>query len=543
MIVGEAPGNSEVRSLEPFTGVSGQELTKMLHEAGIIRTECFITNVCKYQPPGNRMSEWLIEQKTKGRATGWPERYSRFMAPQVGEGLAELAQEIERVKPNLIIALGATALWALTGETAITKWRGSMLETLPEFGSRKLIPTYHPAAILRMWSWRFIAVHDLRRCEHESDTPLRLVPKQNFLIRPSFETARGTLSDLILRAEQGPLPLSVDIETRAHHIACIGFAWTNEDAICIPLMCVERPEGYWSEAEEGALILLMKELIEHPNVRVIGQNFLYDLQYLIRYWGIWCEVYMDTMLAHHTCFPGTQKGLDYLSSLYCANYTYWKDEGKEWDASIPEEQMWVYNCKDCINTFEVAQVLERTIDQCGLRQQWRAQMALFTPVLKMMLRGVNIDKRRRQAMSMDLLNAITSREEFLTTVTCYTVPGVKSTKPWWRSPQQAMRLFYGEMGFPVQKKKGTGKPTADANALTTLAKREPLLLPIVNAVVELRSLGVFLNTFVKAPLDSDGRMRCSYNIAGTETFRFSSSANAFGSGTNLQNIPAGNEDD
>jgi len=65
----------------------------------------------------------------------------------------------------------------------------------------------------------------------------------------------------------------------------------------------------------------------------------------------------------------------------------------------------------------------------------------------------------------------------------------------------------------------------------------------VRKIAELRSLGVFLSTFVNAPLDIDGRLRCSFNIAGTETYRFASSKNAFGSGLNMQNIPKGGEDD
>jgi len=79
--------------------------------------------------------------------------------------------------------------------------------------------------------------------------------------------------------------------------------------------------------------------------------------------------------------------------------------------------------------------------------------------------------------------------------------------------------------------------------LRKIAEREPLLLPITRKIAELRSLGVFLSTFVNAPLDIDSRMRCSFNIAGTETYRFSSSKNAFNSGLNLQNIPKGGGDD
>ncbi len=54
-----------------------------------------------------------------------------------------------------------------------------------------------------------------------------------------------------------------------------------------------------------------------------------------------------------------------------------------------------------------------------------------------------------------------------------------------------------------------------------------------------RSTGVFLSTFIQAPLDHDRRIRSSYNPVGTETLRFSSRADAFGFGTNLQNIPKG----
>jgi DNA polymerase-1 len=64
----------------------------------------------------------------------------------------------------------------------------------------------------------------------------------------------------------------------------------------------------------------------------------------------------------------------------------------------------------------------------------------------------------------------------------------------------------------------------------------------VQKIQELRSLGVFLSTFIEAQPDRDGRIRCSFNIAGTDTYRFSSSANAFGTGLNLQNVPNGSEE-
>lgn len=103
------------------------------------------------------------------------------------------------------------------------------------------------------------------------------------------------------------------------------------------------------------------------------------------------------------------------------------------------------------------------------------------------------------------------------------------------------QLFYDDLRVPVQRNRKTGNASLDDKALTKIKDRVPVLAPLITTISDFRSLGVFLSTFVQAPLDSDGRMRCSYNIVGTETFRFNSSENAFGSGTNLQNIPKGNE--
>lgn len=96
------------------------------------------------------------------------------------------------------------------------------------------------------------------------------------------------------------------------------------------------------------------------------------------------------------------------------------------------------------------------------------------------------------------------------------------------------------MRIPLNRK--TGRPTFGKEGLSILKQRHPEFIRLFNALQDYRSLGVFYNTFVKAPLDYDRRMRCMFNTSGTETFRWSSSANAFGRGTNLQNIPQGTED-
>ena len=75
-----------------------------------------------------------------------------------------------------------------------------------------------------------------------------------------------------------------------------------------------------------------------------------------------------------------------------------------------------------------------------------------------------------------------------------------------------------------------------------MGQRQPLLLPLLRNIARYRSVAVFKSTFIDMLTSFDGRMRTSYNIAGTETFRWSSSEDAFGSGGNLQNVPKGDKD-
>lgn len=533
MIVGEAPGDQEIQQSAPFVGASGQELSRMLQEAGIIRSACFVTNVIRIKPPGNDIGAFIAEKKMHITPQHALIR-DKYCLPPVWEGISLLEREIEMVRPNVIIALGNVAMWALTGKWGVTTWRSSLLECdlhLALDYKPKVIPTYSPTMVFRQWSLRQIMVHDLRRCKAQGEKREVSPPDYKFIIRPSYSTATDYLHMLIRVIESRPTSLAVDIETRAGHTACIGIAWSTTEAICFPIMCAERASGYWSEEEEANISYLLYKLLTHKNCQVIGQNFSYDAQYFLRHLHFLPNLKRDTMLAQHVCFSNMSKGLDFLSSMYCVNHTYWKDDGKTWDAKTGEDQLWEYNCKDAVITLEVDAVEQRNIDQMQLREVHDFQQALFWPVLKTMDKGIRVDTTKRGQFTMTLMDEIASREQWMIDV----LGEPLSIK----SPKQMQELFYGALAQKPIFDRKTGSVTTNDEALGRIADREPLLRPLVKKVQELRSLGVFLSTFVNAPLDIDGRMRCSFNIAGTETYRFSSSQNAFGSGLNLQNIPKG----
>jgi len=535
MIVGECFTEAEEYRGEAFLGMGGENLNKMLHEVGIMRSECYTTNLCNARPPASSISSWIAEKK-KDITAGHTLWKGKYVTRQIIDGYERLMQEIELVKPNIIIACGNAPTWALTGAWGVMKWHGSQLNIDGDPTKTKVIPTYHPVQIQWAYDLRAIMVNDLRRAARESlTTSYTNLPAWNFTIRPSFQTARDTLQALLSQLEQAPMWITFDLETRAGHIACSGLSWTPTDALCIPFMCVESLDGYWELDEEAALVHLTYLALTHPNAKVRGQNLLYDAQYTYRHWHFVPRVVQDTMISHHTMWAGLPKRLDFQASMYCDHYVYWKDDGKTWTKDVGEDQLWSYNCVDCVRTDEVGAKELAAIEQMGLGEVEAFQQALFWPVLKAMQIGVRIDKKARNLFAMELQEEMEKREAFFASILGHPL------NP--QSPVQMAKLFYNDLGIPpIMSRAKKGSPphiTCDDEALVKIMKKEPLTRPLIRAIQEYRSLGVFLSTFVMAALDKDDRMRCSYNICGTETYRFNSSKNAFGSGTNLANVHNG----
>jgi DNA polymerase I-like protein with 3'-5' exonuclease and polymerase domains/uracil-DNA glycosylase len=547
MIVGEAPGKDEVERGLPFCGISGLEMTRMLEEAGFNRSECYVTNVCRVQPPGND-----IEHFFSGKTSGLPTVLGRYARPEIHAGLRLLEEDIRAVNPDLILAFGNTALWACTGNSGITKWRGSVLESRVgptggadvhggRAGNPKVIPTYHPAAILRNWSWRYVAVHDLRRARQELDTHGRTIvkPAYQFKIRPSYEQTISYLSELQSKVTAGPTWVACDVETLRRRMDCIGFATSSLDAFCIPFISMDGGfRQYWSLEEHTEIILRIRALLTHPNCKVIGQNFPYDSQYIAWEWGFIPNLQWDTMTIHHSIFCLLPRALDFQSSLYCDFHQFWKEDAKDEEGRrLDDESHWIYNCRDNVVTYEIREKQEILLGQLkfpskGGETPQQRQMSFHQPVLKAMLRGVLVSTTKRAEVLADVQASIEKREKWIETALGHPL------NP--RSPPQLKKLFYKDFDCKPIISRKTKAPTCDDEALTTIGKRSPLLAPICEFINDVRSLGTH-RAVCQVPL-RDGRIRCSYAIPGTDTYRFASKSDAFGYGTNLQNITSGTED-
>ena len=574
VVVAESWGTHEASSQLPLVGPSGHLFDRMLAEAGLSRNQIFVTNCFAAQPPSNEV--WRFFHTKQSGVPKWrglhPTEWAR------GE-LNRLQQQLQAISPTIVIAAGNYALWALTGEahvsfssvptgdgvstlapTGIMSWRGSMLEsTAPDRPKLKVLPIIHPAAILRAWYLRQVTVHDLN-----SRIPLGLAddwrpnPPPTIEYQPTFARADHILRAWLNSASGGDmLHLSHDIETSRGQITCMAFAdggyASGSTALVIPLV---RPranrtfDSFWSPDDEYHLVRLIRQLMTHPNVRIIGQNYNYDTQWIERDWGICPRLDFDTMLAHHLLWPGTPKGLDYLASLYNHYYWYWKDDNKEWDIR-PDgwEAHLRYNAEDALRTFECATELASQIASQGFSELWAAEKAKNQMALEMMRRGVRIDRARRAEMGFHLNHERERINQWLKSIIPQTLVETSefapthSKKPWWDSAKQQKDLFFRILGFPTKRSRKTGNETLDAEAIERLRRDVPWAERLWDALELQRSIGVFHSTFIGAELEPDGRMKCSFNTAGTETFRWSSSANAFWRGTNLQNIPKGEERD
>ena len=320
VIVGEAWGEQEDIVGKPFIGASGQELTRMLTEAGIQRNTCLLTNTVAFRPIDNKVESLCVQKKDLPADYPLPPLGNgKYLAQEYLGEISRLRDELSAYPRNLCIALGATAAWALLGSSRISAVRGTTTEAslLPGL---KVLPTFHPAAVLRNWSQRVIVVADLLKAAREAEFPEIRRPERWVLIRPSLDEIRRWIDQWAKSA----VALAVDIETLRGQITHFGIAASRSRAVVIPFVDLSQPSGsYWPTHEaECHAWAMVQELLSLPAPKIF-QNGLYDLQYLLRMGLSPNNVLHDTMLLHHSMYPELQKGLGFLGSIY-TNEASWK---------------------------------------------------------------------------------------------------------------------------------------------------------------------------------------------------------------------------
>jgi hypothetical protein len=193
--------------------------------------------------------------------------------------------------------------------------RGTTLASTHTAVGFKLLPTYHPYAILRQWELRPTVIADFMKATKEALYAEIRRPHREIYIEPTIDDIR-TFIDTNIR---GCDLLSVDIETSGNRITCIGFAPGPDIAIVIPFDDERKKNGcYWESREDELHVWRLIACILHDaNIPKLFQNGAYDIAFLWRAYGIKTfGATEDTMLLSHALQPESLKGLGYLGSIY-----------------------------------------------------------------------------------------------------------------------------------------------------------------------------------------------------------------------------------
>lgn len=513
MLVGEAPGKHEDEAGIPFVGPSGEMLNEMLNSAGIKRSECYITNVCKFRPPGNDFEKLHL------------------IGVDLKEQIENLwTHEINQLQPNVIIAIGNEALRAITNLDGILKYRGSILAGRD--GLRKVIPTIHPAALFKRAStdsdtgeakgalsyvYKKLIQLDINRAKDESSTPKINLPDRTVAI------ASNSLDVHKFFREYDSIPrVAIDTESVNCIPVSIAFAFNRHHSITIPLLRAIGPYPL-TDMSKRELIECWKIIQEVLySKQLIGQNFKYD-EFVLSKFGFAFNnnLVSDTLLKTHTIFPELpDKRLNTQTSIWTKE-PYYKDDGKEPKIGkrFNVERFFKYNGKDALVTKEIDE--EQEDDLSNLSSQFSVPLKDFyyNYVMKahrfylvLEKTGFDVDFARKKELKVKYEQMWKEVHERQEKRIGYEL-NVKSTP-------QVFQFLYQELKFPRRK----AQPTSEDSIVALLGshckgtnaqtKREALL-----DILEERRIRDELSRAINFVPDYDNRCRCSFKITGTETAR------------------------
>lgn len=314
IVVGEFLSQRDQAAGGPFKDGLGKMLMAMLSQAGISPRECLFTNVIMEVPRGRPSPFSFCGTKDQGIEYVKPLKPGKYIRAEFKPHVDRLWKLIAHEKPNLVIALGDLALWALTSEKNMKFARGRIVLGHAAIPETKILPTWSPRQIQSDYKQRPVAIADLTKAAREAEFPEVRRPQRFIHLYPSLKDLEEFYHEYIT-----PSPyLDVDIETKGTMITCVGFAPTHDRAIVVPFFDEEQEDGnYWrTQLDEYRAWGFVRRMLSLGK-SVCGQNFQYDVQYFLRKMGIPVPDFRDdTMLMHHALQPEMEKGLGFLASIY-----------------------------------------------------------------------------------------------------------------------------------------------------------------------------------------------------------------------------------
>lgn len=357
---------------------------------------------------------------------------------------------------------------------------------------------------------------------------IETVPHQYYLVETEMQ--RASLRAELSIAESFCFDTeTTGLDPHTAEIVCMSFSFRKHEAFCVLLP---------KKREEAQKILDdFREVFADEKILKIGQNLKYDMLILGNY-GIETKGKLfDTMLAHYLIQPEQRHNLDYLCEIYL-NYekipttSLIGKKGKNQlnMRSVPKEKLRDYACEDADLTFRLKDALEPELDKFEMRELFETiEMPLVPVLVHMEQAGVKLDIEELKKYAVTLREQIIQVEKEI-----FELSGEEFNIS---SPKQLGLILFEKMKISsgnIKRTKTKQYSTAE-DVLSKLTDKHP----IINKVLEFRSLKKLLSTYVEALPElvnpKTGKIHTSYNQAVTATGRLSSV------NPNLQNIPIRDE--
>ena len=543
MFVGDWPEDEELKSKIPFTSLTGRMLKRTAIGVGIKEEDCFYTYLCKCKPS--------LEK---------PANKKDILACMV-----YLEEEIQKIKPKIIVAVGGAVSTALEIKSTITQNHG-----IPVFNERFnawIVPIYHPKYVnnfVEQAKQRKEWVQDLGKIMRLANGTEEKTPSVEYKNIESLEDLK-IMVDALLKSEW----LAVDTETT-------GFDYFNDDIVMFSFSN-GAGKGYavpYKYPGKFAMDCLdevkaeMNRLLDSP-VKKIFQNGKFDLQFLIRA-GIECKMFaFDTMLAHYLLDENSSHSLGNMAPTYTDMGSYkdgtveyfkgkikvsegFDENGKETFRKCnifdcPYDQLTYYAVQDADATFRLFEKFwPRLIEEDLLSLLIKVMVPLSSVLSRMEYTGIKGDlpyietelqkfKTEIKELKHNIINS-TQVKKYL--------EKYEGDEFNLNSPLQKSRLLFDIMELKPskvnkltdsQRAKGQkhGNPSTDAEALELLLKGNKIKL--LEDIIHYGTVKKFAEYMLEyqrlLETSPDGRIHTSYNQSTTKTGRLSSSK------PNLQNIP------
>jgi DNA polymerase-1 len=529
IIVGEAPGSAEEATGRVFQGRAGQLMRKALGEVGINpEVDCLITNVVMCRPLD---------------ATGDNRKPEKAEIANCHENLEAILNYYKTIA-KLIVPMGATPLKRVSSKGSITNARG----TLTDCSYGKMIPSYHPAYILRNMNLLPIMRADFRFVsDFVGGIEQEEVKGGEYIIINNMELLKWAFERLS-EVEQFVFDIeSTGLEFWEQKIIGISFSWRRGTGIYLPLWVREAEgvaDGFTDQPARDEFNLKpywpgimdkidnnLRVIFEGP-ARKTNHNIKFDIKQVeYQFACTIAQVECDSMILHYLYDENQAQGLKEICDLRYKDLRGYSEELKKiigmskveegQFADAPLSMIANYGARDSDASCRLREDVSKQLSSATIRFLTHFYMPLTRIYATAELWGVRIDLPYIERVSKELHEKADIESKAI-----FELAGEEFNI---NSSKQLIQVLYHKLHLPTINMTKGGSPSTDEKTLKMLGN-----VPIAKRILNYRGHNKNLTTYVdKMPGISDiyGRIHPSNKLTGTVTGRLSSSA------PNIQNIP------